>query len=134
MFQLLEIFYVKQFYNYVHNLKNFKQDFVSCHRVSGVPPLLFRTTLLPSPPSCKQLQVKICLKQSDGKHWWPGRIIPQDQVDAGPHAPPMWQLALHLFIIIIIIKSSSSFIHQRLISAINNICRTFKFSCMIQPD
>ena len=88
MFQLHEI---KQFYNYVHNLKNFKQDFVSCQSFRRSPHL-FRTTLLPSPPSCKQLQVKICLKQSDGKHWWPGRIIPQDQVDAGPrmHAPPMW--------------------------------------------
>ena len=40
MFQLLEIFYIKQFYNYVYNLQNFKQDFVLCHRLSGVPSLL----------------------------------------------------------------------------------------------
>ena len=62
-----------------------------------------------------------------------GESYPQDQVDAKPrmHAPPMWELALHLFIIIIIKSSLSSFIHQRLISAIYNICRTFKFSCMI---
>ena len=51
---------------YMDNLQNFKQDFVLYHRVSGVPHFFFRTTLLPSPPSCKQLHVKICLMVNIG--------------------------------------------------------------------